>query len=196
MFNWLRDEVLSQLGLDSRDSARREVAAGLAPEPFMSELRDGGIDVARWLRETLSGKPNMAHRCLAELAHTGAGVWTVNFDTLIEQADPSLRVLAWPDAPTQTAQLVKPHGTLGSELIVTSDQVLGGLDRPWIERLRDDVKGRTVIFVGYSGRDLDFQPIWNEVLKGAREVCGSTSRPTLTPARLTSRTGVVRCCAR
>lgn len=186
MFNWLRDDVLDQLGLaDERGAPRRgQVAAGLAPEPFMSELRDGGIDLPRWLEETLGGEPNAAHRCLAALARDGARVWTVNFDTLIEQVDPGLQVLSWPEAPTRPAQLVKPHGTLGGQLIVASDQVLRGLDRPWIERLRSDVHGRLVVFVGYSGRDLDFQPIWDDVLEGSRGVVWFDQPSSANPAQV------------
>lgn len=177
MFNWLRDEVLQQLGLhtyvagDPRaDPARVAVAAGLAPEPFMMDLRLGGVAVSRWLELVLDGEPNAAHHALAQLAKRGATVWTVNFDLLIEKADPSLGVLAWPAAPIAAADIVKPHGSLGGELILGADQVLRGLEEAWRERLIADVAGRTVIFVGYSGRDLDFQPIWDQVLAHAREV--------------------------
>jgi hypothetical protein len=36
--------------------------------------------------------------------------------------------------------------------------------------LRSDVRGRTVLFIGYRGRDLDFQPIWDQVLSDAAAV--------------------------
>jgi hypothetical protein len=105
------------------------------------------------------------------LAIAGARVWTVNFDTLIEQASPSeLRLCAWPDPPSDYSQLLKPHGTLTGQLIVTADQVLKGLELSWERQLRADVQGRTVVFVGYSGWDLDFQPLWNGALQAARRV--------------------------
>lgn len=120
---------------------------------------------------SLRGQPNAAHTAVAQLAAGGARVWTVNFDHLIERAStPSLGVLAWGDDPTPGAQLLKPHGTLGRELIVTAEQVLEGLDPRWEQRLREDTRGRTVLFIGYSGRDLDFHPIWDDVLRGADRV--------------------------
>jgi len=136
----------------------------------MMSLQLGGVAVGRWLEQVLDGQPNAAHHALAQLAKRGARVWTVNFDRLIEQADPSLRVLAWPAEPALAADIVKPHGTLGSELILGADQVLRGLEPSWCDRLVADVRGRTVVFVGYSGRDLDFQPVWDQVLADAREI--------------------------
>ncbi|HYJ00356.1 MAG TPA: SIR2 family protein [Thermoleophilaceae bacterium] len=149
---------------------RVRVAGGLAPEPFMLDLRTGGVLVESWLGSVLVGRPNAGHHALAQLAHAGAVVWTVNFDRLIEQAAPDLEVVAWPADPVRGGQLLKPHGTLGGELIVAADQVLRGLDGGWRRRLERDVRDRTVVFLGYSGRDLDFQPLWDEVLVGAREV--------------------------
>jgi hypothetical protein len=75
--------------------ARVAVAEGLAREPFKTDLRLGGVAVARWLGQVLEGEPNAAHQALAQLATgRGARAWTVNFDRFIEKADPSLRVLA------------------------------------------------------------------------------------------------------
>jgi hypothetical protein len=65
---------------------------------------------------------------------------------------------------------MKPHGSAGGELIVTAEQVLAGLDGRWLDRLRADVRGRTVVFVGYRGCDLYFQPVWNTVFSEAAAV--------------------------
>jgi hypothetical protein len=186
VFAALRDEILRQLDLEHycppqqdpartdppRPSEQQRVALGLAPEPFMLALRRAGIEIVPWLHRTLStGKSNAAHDALAQLAAGGAAVWTVNFDTLIEEASGGkLMVSAWPDDPADTAALLKPHGTVTGQVIVDSEQVLRPLGRDWESRLRADVRGRTVVFVGYSGRDLDFQPIWDSVLSEAREV--------------------------
>ena len=181
LFGWIRDELLIQLGLDdyvppSRPehprTEQQQVAAGLVPEPFLLALQGGGVDIAGWLQGTLEGgEPNAAHVALAQLAVGGARVWTVNFDTLIERASRlMLRVCAWPSTPSGDAQLLKPHGTLTGQLIVTADQVLKGLEPSWERQLRADVEGRTVIFVGYSGWDLDFQPLWNDALQAAGTV--------------------------
>lgn len=186
VFKGLRDEILHQLKLDPyvpdradgdpRVSAKRkalwQVAAGLMPEPFMLELSRAGVDVQSWLSNVLSrGQPNAVHHALAQLAKAGARIWTVNFDTLIEQASGNtLQVLAWPDDPSRGAQLMKPHGSAGGQLIVTAEQVLAGLDDPWHERLAADIRDRTVVLVGYRGRDLDFHPVWNTVLSRAAAV--------------------------
>lgn len=190
-FNWVRDEVLTQLRLgayveDSPDGdpARVAVATGLAPEPFMRDLLADGVALERWLREVLDGRPNAAHHALAQLASSGATVWTVNFDRLIERAGHDLEVIAWPEAPTRPADLVKPHGSIGGELIVTADHVLRGLEEPWRERLRKDVRDRTVVFVGYSGRDLDFQPMWDSVLADARRVLWFDQPDEKAPGRM------------
>ena len=186
LFDWLRNEILSQLNLGQyvaqqagstvRQAEKREalveVAEGLVPEPFMLALFEAGVDVQSWLSTVLSaGQPNAAHHALAQLAEAGALVWTVNFDRLIERASAdTLRTIAWPADPTPGAPLMKPHGSAGSELIVTAEQVLAGLKPEWLARLRADVRDRTVVFVGYRGRDLDFQPVWDDVLCEAAEV--------------------------
>lgn len=180
-FSWIRDELLTQLGLAAYVppwpragslTEQQEVAGGLAPEPFILALRRSGVDIMGWLRETLSGgAPNAAHAALAQLAEAGAAVWTVNFDDLIERAAAGrLAVSAWPEEPAAGARLLKPHGTVTGELIADSEQVLLGVRPDWEARLRADVAGRTVAFVGYSGHDLDFQPIWDDVLHDAAQV--------------------------
>jgi hypothetical protein len=180
LFVELRDHVLSELGLDAyapsssvaAPTPERLIAEGLVPEPFMLALQNAGVPVASWLSDVFAGAtPNGVHVVLAQLAAGGANVWTVNFDDAIERAAPSpLRVLAWPDSPKGPADLLKPHGTAGGRLIVTAEQVLSGLDPPWLDRLRDDVQDRIAIFIGYRGRDLDFQPVWDEVLQTAHRV--------------------------
>lgn len=180
VFDALRNEVLNQLDLkqymlrkdDKEETRPQKVAEALAPELFMMGLSEVHVDVERWLSDVLSGtQPNAAHHALATLAARGGRVWTVNFDTLIEQASGNtLRTVAWPTDPLPDTQLLKPHGTAGGELIVTARQVIGRLGERWAERLRSDVHGRTVLFIGYRGRDLDFQPIWDEVLSDAAAV--------------------------
>lgn len=175
----IRDAVLHDLGLveyvEGHVDAEHDkvsVAHGLLPEPFVQSLVGAGVDVETWLFAVLGGAvPNTVHRVLAELAASGARVWTVNFDHLIEEAaGGSLEVTAWPSSPRPGADLMKPHGTLGGRLIVTAEQVLARLEDAWLEQLRADVSGRTVVFVGYSGNDLDFRPVWDDVLQAAAHV--------------------------
>jgi SIR2-like domain len=179
-FAGIRDAILSQLGMgdyfpagDSTQlTERQQAAVGLAPEPFLLALQRSNVQLIPWLRQVLSnGSPNAAHAALAQLAAAGARVWTVNFDTLVEDAAAHpLRTAAWPRHPSADTQLHKPHGTLTGDLIVTSEQVLAGIDAEWERKLRADVAGRTVVFIGYSARDLDFQPIWDNVLREAAQV--------------------------
>lgn len=177
-FNWLRDEILRQLELDAYiatanvESAHADVAEKMAPEAFMSGLHRSAIDVSEWLAGVLGrGSPNAVHVALARLARDGSRVWTVNFDTLIEEAGGrSVDCVSWPAEPRSGASILKPHGTINSRLIVTAEDVIGGLDASWARQLREDVNDRIVAFVGYRGRDLDFQPIWPDVLADAKRV--------------------------
>jgi hypothetical protein len=173
LFDPMRDNILGQLRLDGYQP---EVTDGLAPEPFMRALRDSGVDIDGWLAETLRNgvpfppQPNAVHVALAQLARAGAAVWTVNFDTLVEEAGPGLRAISWPAAADGQGEIYKPHGSLPGELIVTADGVLAGLEPGWRAALAAAVRGRTVAFIGYSGRDFDFQPLWDELLTAARDV--------------------------
>jgi hypothetical protein len=177
MFAALRHHVLTELGMagDGSDDVRAASYAGLAPEVFMLALQRGDVAVVPWLNDVLGrGEPNAAHHAVARLAAAGAAVWTVNFDQLIERAGgPGLVPCAWPASPAGPgagARLFKPHGTLGGRLIVNAEEVLQGLPTAWEERLRADVRGRTVVFLGYRGFDLDFQPLWDDVLAAAGDV--------------------------
>jgi hypothetical protein len=170
MFAALRHRVLVELGM--ADDPRASAYAELAPEVFMLALTRGRVPVVPWLNDVLgAGEPNAAHQAIARLAAAGATVWTVNFDRLIERAGgPGLVPCAWPADPAEGAKLFKPHGTLGGGLVVDAKAVLKGLPAAWEERLRADVRGRTVVFLGYRGFDLDFQPIWDDVLAAAGDV--------------------------
>lgn len=176
-FNALRSAILSDLGFTDfiadgpPNTDYQIVADGIAPEPFFAALREGGVDAQRWLTEIL-GNPsvphNGAHLALAELCLRGAHVWTVNFDPFIERSarDTELRVTSWPDppSPTDTGELLKPHGTLGSRLAVTPEDVLRPVDPAWLQRFRADIADSdTVILLGYSGRDYDFHGEWDPV---------------------------------
>ncbi|WP_305785574.1 SIR2 family protein [Symbioplanes lichenis] len=183
LFDPMRNDILRQLrlheyvpGEDPHRPELERITEGLAPEPFMLALRESGVDVEGWLARTLRptdpapARPNAVHVALAQLAGAGAAVWTVNFDTLIEEADPSLRVVAWREAASTPGEIYKPHGSLPGPLIVTADAVLAGLRDDWRRALADAVRGRTVVFLGYSGRDFDFQPLWDDVLTDAARV--------------------------
>ena len=143
------------------------------PEPFLFELHRAGVDVDAWLGQVLGhGEPNVVHFALAHLAQSGTKVWTVNFDPLIEKAGGSgFPVVAWPDKANLPGLLRKAHGSLGGPLVATSEQVISGLDPLWLEQLEADLHGRsTAVFLGYSGRDLDFHLHWDNALRQIEKV--------------------------
>ncbi|MET8232806.1 SIR2 family protein [Micromonospora sp. NPDC005298] len=178
LFDPMRDAILRQLGLaDYLDQpGLKAIIKGLAPEPFMHALKESGVDVQDWLSRTLRTvepappRPNAVHVALAQLAAMGCAVWTVNFDTLVEEADADLRAVSWPADPAEPGEIHKPHGSLPGDLIVTARQVLVGLDQRWREALTEAVRHRVVAFIGYSGRDFDFQPLWDGILAEATAV--------------------------
>ena len=183
VFAAVRDEILSQLGLNeyipsrARNTVQTRTAERLAPEPFMLALDRAGVPVESWVKRVVArGAPNAVHHALAQLCQAGAAVWTVNYDTLIEDAG-GLEECAWPSEPRRGTFVYKPHGSITGRLILTAEQVLRPLSGEWLELLREMVNDRVVAFIGYSGKDLDFRPIWDEVLQGALRVLwfGATS---------------------
>lgn len=178
-FDRLRDDAIGTLADHAislppdewRDVVGR-AAADMLAEPFMHALDAAKVPVVEWIRERFGhGRPTLGHHLLADLADDGAAVWTVNFDELIEDASGrTLDVTAWPDDPADGPRLLKPHGTLSGQIIVTAAHVLGGLSDPWIDRLAADVAGRIAVLIGYSARDIDFRPEWTTVLRSAKRV--------------------------
>lgn len=177
-FNALRSAILADLGLadfiaNGPPRTDQQIAAdGIAPEPFFAALTKGDVDVGGWLSEVL-GNPsvpyNAAHQALAELCLCGAHVWTVNFDPFIERSasDTALQVTSWPEPPSPIGlgELLKPHGSLGGRLTVTPEDVLRPVDPAWLTRFRVDIAASdTVILLGYSGRDYDFQGQWEQAI--------------------------------
>lgn len=97
---------------------------------------------------------NVNHAVLATMLDRGLSrVVTTNFDELVE---------AQREQPGDSRGLSKPHGTFSvpDEMAIRLSQVGRGIVSPSIRRrLADDLRGRDVCFVGYSGRDLDIRPI-------------------------------------
>lgn len=168
----LREAVLEAAGISLADERR-----SLAPEPFLAALAAAGVDVEAWLFDALSdGEPNAVHFTIAALVDSGTRAWTVNFDELIEAAHRQrtahpIEVAAWPQSPTHEALLLKPHGTLnGDGLIVRSQQLVARVSPAWSNLLQKHAYGKTVVLIGYSGRDVDLAPILDEALLAAKHV--------------------------
>jgi len=101
---------------------------------------------------------NLNHTVLAEMLDTNmARVVTTNFDELIE----ACRL-----TPGDSSGLAKLHGTLSSpaQLAVRMSQIGRGIVS---QRLRsmvnNELRHRDIVFVGYSGSDLDLGPMLNSV---------------------------------
>jgi hypothetical protein len=105
-FGRIRDEVLRQINLEPFIPSERgaparltSVTEGVATESFMLALTRGSMEAETWLKAVLDGDSNAAHRPVSNVAHkalfqlakAGARVWTVNFDTRIEDVNPGHR---------------------------------------------------------------------------------------------------------
>ncbi len=203
LFGAIRESILDDLAIDDepvdgRPSARTE-ATKLAPEVFMSCAAAGGFDIGGWLTQVLSqGEPNVNHFVLAEALRQGATVWTVNLDDHIEDAceatgvEVETTVLRQDAAPSPTARLLKPHGSVRTgEFLVESDDVVRRLGPEWAGRLTADVKDRHVVAFGYQGADLDFRLVLADALGDASSIVWfeTEARHEILRARFPATTG-------
>lgn len=173
-FDPIRDALLDQIGLPGlahgglgAGQAWQRIATGLNPEPFLLAVNRAHLNVQGWLDQILSaGDPNAVHHVLAQALQAGARVWTANFDRHIESASARpVLVAAWPGPPAP-GRLCKPHGSLGGPLVFTAEQALQPLRDDWRKQLTADVSGAShVVFIGYSARDFDLQPLWTELTR-------------------------------
>lgn len=132
-----------------------------------------------------------------ELLNLGAPqIYTTNYDDLIERTFQELKqpveVIAIPrDLATSTgvrSQVVKYHGDLRHEqtLVLTESSYYERLDfeSPMDLKFRSDLLGRSVLFVGYSFRDLNIRIIWFNLMRMMKDVPIS-ERPTSFIVRFT-----------
>ena len=132
-----------------------------------------------------------------ELVNLGAPyVYTTNFDDLIEQTYRDLgvpfEVVALPkDVATASegkTQIVKYHGDLRHEntLVLTESSYYSRLDfeSPMDLKFRSDLLGRSVLFMGYSFRDINIRIIWFKLMKMMKDI-PQEDRPTSFIVRLT-----------
>lgn len=125
-----------------------------------------------------------------ELLNLGAPqIYTTNYDDLIERTFKALKqpveVIALPkDVATsseQKTQVVKYHGDLRHEqtLVLTESSYYArlDLDSPMDLKFRSDLLGRSVLFMGYSFRDINIRIIWFKLMGMMRDVAPE-DRPT------------------
>ena len=112
--------------------------------------------------------PNYLHMVVAALAHRcGQPVFTTNFDEFVEEAGLRRCGRAEASDPREMgACVVKLHGTISdpSTMIFRVEDVAGGLAPAYERALRWYLARFEVVFVGYSGLDMD---VFDTVVSGA-----------------------------
>jgi hypothetical protein len=110
-------------------------------------------------------------------------IYTTNFDELIEKAFRHhgveyCRIATLDDilcAGENVTQIVKFHGTLDHDetLIISESDYHSRLDMEGALdiKLRSDLLGKTVLFLGYSFRDLDIRYMWSKLFKVMKSNC-------------------------
>jgi hypothetical protein len=118
-----------------------------------------------------------------ELANLGAPhVYTTNFDDLIEKTYRELGlqvdVISVPRdmalSHADRTEIVKYHGDLRHEqtLVLTESQYYTRLEfeSPMDLKFRSDLLGRSVLFMGYSFRDINIRVIWFRLMQMMKDV--------------------------
>ncbi len=110
-------------------------------------------------------------------------IYTTNFDELIEKAFryhkmPYCCIATLEDilkAKENVTQIVKFHGTLDHDetLVVSETDYHNRMDMEGVLdiKLRSDLLGKTVLFLGYSFRDLDIRYMWSKLFKIMQSNC-------------------------
>lgn len=126
-----------------------------------------------------------------ELVNLGAPqIYTTNYDDLIEDA---FRALGLPVnvvtlardvalAAGEGTQVVKYHGDLRHDetLVLTESSYYKRLDfeSPMDLKFRSDLLGRSVLFMGYSFRDVNIRVIWFKLMQMMKDIPQSDRRPS------------------
>lgn len=126
-----------------------------------------------------------------ELLNLGAGqIYTTNYDDMIERLFRSLGQSVTPVvlpkdvalADPDRTQVVKYHGDLKHErtLVLTESAYYKRLDfeSPMDLKFRSDLLGKSVLFMGYSFRDVNIRIIWFKLMEMMRDVPEADRRPS------------------
>jgi tetratricopeptide (TPR) repeat protein len=138
-----------------RTALRKSSFSHLPLELLVDEtLRRSRLEIPDLLSFVNIPTPNQNHIVLARLLDLGAAeIVTTNFDELVELARKT---------PGDTSRISKIHGTISSpqNLAVRLPTIAQGF---MSRRLRNEItarlRDRDVVFVGYSGSDLDVRPV-------------------------------------
>lgn len=156
----------------------------LKADKNIGPLRQG---LSTLLHPTASPLTSTVH---VELVNLGAPrVYTTNFDNLIERAYKELGypidVIVLPKhvalSRSEQPQVVKYHGDLKYEttLVLTESSYYSRLelDSPMDLKFRSDLLGRSVLFMGYSFRDINIRIIWFKLMEIMQDI-PPDERPT------------------
>jgi len=159
-----------------RLTSRRDKTPFFAPD-FMADIiaEEVGLDYFRVLQALDTDAINDGHRALAALVASGSvrAIVTTNFDRLIERALQELQVeydiFATPDdferldnivqsGLDERCLLIKVHGTVTNpeSMVDTLSQRLRGRPEALNAALRALIARLHVLFLGFSGADLDY----------------------------------------
>lgn len=110
-------------------------------------------------------------------------IYTTNYDETLEEAfkyhnAPYCRIATLDDilcATEAVTQIVKFHGSLDHDesLVISESDYYNRLDMdgPIDIKLRSDLLGKTVLFFGYSFRDLNVRYMWSKLFKIMQSSC-------------------------
>ncbi|WP_270886528.1 SIR2 family protein [Pedococcus sp. 5OH_020] len=126
-----------------------------------------------------------------ELANLGAPqIYTTNYDDMLEKTYRALglsfSVVALPkdvaQVNTRDTQIIKYHGDLRHEgtLVLTESAYYKRLDfeSPMDLKFRSDLLGRSVLYMGYSFRDINIRLIWFKLMQMMQDIPESDRRPS------------------
>lgn len=186
LFLEVRDACAKRAGVDPRhwtsDASGRDRRFDLldhvVPEVFLKVLDDAGFDLREALARAVNGDgtrgPNAVHELAASVAAAGGAVWTVNWDTRIEEVDPGLVPAVYPidGAPSDDTRYGKLHGSAErpETLIYSAAQIVRPIEQGWADALVDSCRGRVLCVAGYAGADVDVYPALSEALAVSRVV--------------------------
>lgn len=194
--NTLKEQIFLAIGDQLR--YRPEVDPGKLLQDFPLEfllqvVKDRAGEIAVWdlLQPLKGGDPNAIHHGIAHLASRGlcTTVFTVNFDGLLEAAlgryGVPFQVFSDADVPDpfpdgrSTLYLYKLHGSLAapSSIVATLEAVGQPMSDTRGAALRESLRRRRVVFLGYRGADTDIRPIVKESLQGINDVIWSALSP-------------------
>jgi hypothetical protein len=149
----------------------------LKSDKSIGPLRHAISQALQTTRNPVSSGPHV------ELLNLGPPqIYTTNFDNLIEGTFRALKqpveVVALPKHVANSSgaktQVVKYHGDLRHEstLVLTESSYYQRLDfeSPMDLKFRSDLLGRSVLFMGYSFRDINIRIIWFKLMRMMKDI--------------------------